>query len=702
MDELVDARALLAPYIQPDHRNSKAFQVCRTRLARALERLERLVAPESAARINALQEELKLFSVRVSLVGQVKAGKTALANGLIGSAGLLPSDVNPWTSVVTSIHINTPKPKGKDAVFTFFNEEEWANMVDIGGHLGEMAIRTDNDEEVVELREQIKEMQARTQARLGRNFNLLLDGYHSFLGYTPDLVKKYVCLGDDEAEQEGRYADVTKSADLYIENANFGLPTIVCDTPGVNDPFLLREAVTLDNISDTDVCVVVLSAHQAFSSVDIQLLRILLALKHEQIVLYVNRIDELQDPDRQIKEIDAYIRDLLEEQSLPKDLPIVFGSAAWAEGSVSDEMTETFEGSMMALHDFSDNRKERLSKEGSSETNKVAPGSSEFTMSKQVDLSGLHELNSILENRGTISVGRPFLERVREQALDISRQSLLYFDELSKSHSSVSEDLDYDKIFDRLYEMLNRADDACKEIAAAMSDKVLWVMSGAFRDYMIAEKAKLKEHLAQKRRIEDWQPDTDGLRRDLNLAHDEFVEIAPKRVKKVFDELATQIDGIYGTVLNNDNDLFAVRVPQAIEPKTPVSLMRTMSIDMGSGWFSSWFNKRFNQSTYVSKFDELCRAEMQQTLKEMKDSYVIAYDQQVRATLYLFLSEHMETLQKLCGLSSESARAEVKRKLGVDVEIRERQVELETVIAELNSIFKRPQPDEINSLKSVA
>lgn len=87
-----------------------------------LDRLEDLVVPERQSVAAKLARDMANFSTQVSLIGQVKAGKTRLTNALTGMPEMLPSDVNPWTSVVTSIHVNTPKPRGSDAVFTFYTE----------------------------------------------------------------------------------------------------------------------------------------------------------------------------------------------------------------------------------------------------------------------------------------------------------------------------------------------------------------------------------------------------------------------------------------------------------------------------------------------------------------------------------------------------------------------------------------------------
>ncbi len=690
----------LKPQSSADLSNPEAIRICQNRLIDTLTRLEKLVAPEAVERVVKLKNELTDFSVRISLIGQVKAGKTALTNAMIGVPNLLPSDVNPWTSVITSVHMNTAQPMGKNAVFSFFTTEEWDKMVDVGGHLGEMAERANYKEELDELRAQVSAMQDRTKKRLGRNFNMLLDRYHSFLGYSPELIKKYVCLGEEDQNDEGRYADITKSAQIYIKNDDYVLPTVLCDTPGVNDPFLLREAVTLENLSSTDICVVVLSAHQAFTSVDVGLLRILMALKHEQLVLFVNRVDELQDPDTQIPEIDSYIRKLLEEQNLPKDLPIVFGSAAWAEAATAADGDVAVDDSTHALAHFATAREMRLADEKADLTVVPAAGSSDSAANKRNDLSGLYELQSILQEKSAVNVSHPYLNKMRGQALDLSRQSLLYLEEASTSKSSLRTDLDFGKFFDNLDTTLKEADDACTDIAKELSEKVLFMMSGAFREFLLKEKISLKNHIASKRPMSDWQPDTEKLRRELNLAHDEFVALAPSRVNDIFAHTSSQIEYIYGMVLEQKTKLFSIHPPQSQSPKTPTSLMRTMAIDMSSGWFSSWFKSKFDQASYIKKFENITKAEMQTTLSEMQDVYVTAFVKQVRGQLHEFLSEHIRTLQNLSLLGGENQRAEVLRKLGVDTEIRQRLAGLESVVTDLEKLFQRPGSSNVKQLKT--
>ncbi|MEM6825636.1 MAG: dynamin family protein, partial [Pseudomonadota bacterium] len=216
-------------------------------------------------------DRIRSFEPTVSIIGQIKAGKSTLLNALIAETDLLPSDVNPWTSVITGLHLNSrTRPDNTRALFQFFDAEEWDRLVETGGRLGEMAARAGFDSEVNEVREQVEQMRQTTEERLGDEFQKLLGQSRAFPEIEKETLDRYICYGDPEDLQdgatEGVYADLTKLADLYIDLP--GYPRGLCfrDTPGVNDTFMMREQITLNAISESRMCIVVLSAHQALST----------------------------------------------------------------------------------------------------------------------------------------------------------------------------------------------------------------------------------------------------------------------------------------------------------------------------------------------------------------------------------------------------------------------------------------------------
>src|ERR1700747_3388677 len=75
------------------------------------------------------QQVLADLVCRIAVIGQVKAGKSSFVNALVGRPGLLPADVNPWTTVVTNLHFNCSQaPDGVAGAFRFFDPDEWEDI----------------------------------------------------------------------------------------------------------------------------------------------------------------------------------------------------------------------------------------------------------------------------------------------------------------------------------------------------------------------------------------------------------------------------------------------------------------------------------------------------------------------------------------------------------------------------------------------
>ena len=326
-------------------------------LETVLETLSGFSGERVSRSLSRLKAELAAFEPSVTLLGQVKSGKTSLVNAMAGWADLLPSDVNPWTSVVTSLHL-TPgqsRVEGK-ACFQFMTEEEWDRLLTKGGRIGEMAGRAGAGSELQKIRAQIEEMRERSRQRLGRKFELLMGQKHEYGYFDKNLIERYICLGDDfdeedsgSTDEQGRFADITRSADLYLNCKTVPFKLCLRDTPGVNDTFMMREQITIQAIRDSRICVVVLSASQALTSVDMGLIRMISNLKSREVVIFVNRIDELAEPAAQIAEIEASIRQTLETHHGPADATIIFGSAYWANTVLTGELEDMDKASSAAL-----------------------------------------------------------------------------------------------------------------------------------------------------------------------------------------------------------------------------------------------------------------------------------------------------------------------------------------------------------------
>lgn len=644
-------------------------------LREMVSRLEQLVVPELLTQTTTLFDELDTFAVQASLIGQVKAGKTALSNAMLGVNELLPSDVNPWTSVVTSVHLNQPAPNKRNAIFKFFNREDWETMVETGGRIAEMAKKAKMDTEADDLRSQIEEMQKRTTARLGKNFELLLGGQHAFSDFDNDLIKRYVCLGEEDSlqEREGRFADLTKSAELYMDNKDFAYPLTLSDTPGVNDPFLVREAVTLDSLGKSDICVIVLSAHQALSTADLALMRILINLKHEQIVLFINRIDELADPHAQMQEINGHIRETLKSQNLPGSIPIVFGSAAWAEAKIAGTMDVLPEASGVALKALIEAR------EGTADD--------ACNLSGLRDLSGMTALQEVLDQKSVHDISMPFARSIAKRASDIARQSRAILSKTAGSKpTAVGATLDIGEIEDKINDFLTSVDEKFEAIRSESTERMNFEMSGAFNGFIFRESRGLVAHIEGRSKMADWAPDAEGLRRSLNTIYGEVSTDMQKRIDRVYGKTHTIFETLYGQLTGEDASELGLSAPVCKEPATPVSLMRTMSIDFSAGWISGWLARRLNKESYINKFKNVTVEQMQETLSEIRDKHVDEFCDLAQAVLQEFVDTHLSNLRSHARLDSIEERAELRRKLGSADVLEARIAELSDHISEFEDM----------------
>lgn len=277
------------------------------------------------------------LTCRIAVIGQVKAGKSSFINAFVGRPGLLPTDINPWTTAVTHLHFGNPDaPPDTAAQFTFFAPDEWEQLTHGGGRIRELTQRLVPGFEVELLEKHVQAMRQRSEARLGSALGDLLGKRHEFPELSAEILERYVCSGSQNrsgelTEQNGIYSDIVKTADLYFNSNDFGIPTTIIDTPGTNDPLLVRDEITRRALEAADIYIVMLTARQALSSADVALLRILRGLHKDRIVVFINRIDELGDVPHDTPLIVQHVRAGLRREFPTFEIPVIAGSAFWAK-----------------------------------------------------------------------------------------------------------------------------------------------------------------------------------------------------------------------------------------------------------------------------------------------------------------------------------------------------------------------------------
>ncbi|MGJ8587881.1 MAG: dynamin family protein [Yoonia sp.] len=592
-----------------------------------------------------LIKQLRAFEPSITMIGQIKSGKTSLVNAMVGRPDLLPADVNPWTSVVTSLHLNAPLPDdAPTATFQFFSQGEWDHLVENGGRIGELSERAGADEELEKVRQQIAEMREKTRQRLGRKFELLLGQKHSYAELSDELVQRYVCMGDDfedleEDDQQGRFADITKSADLYLTAPSIPMPICLRDTPGVNDTFMMREQITINALRDSRICVVVLSAHQALSSMDMGLIRLISNVKAREVVIFVNRIDELSDPGAQVPEIRESILQTLADNNGPENPEVIFGSAYWANMALSEDLDDIVADSAEAMFNWAE---AALSAETASmETKELV-----------WHLSGIPELYRALSERVSEGPGAEILSASRKRALNLVGG-------VRASNAVVSMRLDGDTVEVMSSEKLAAHLDELETASLKALDERLDIAFAQFgsrvdqshKRFLDRALESLLQHLETNGEEEIWQYSPDGLRMLLRTSYQVMRRNVTASCQDVYAAVAGDLADTYRSAFGVDVENFTITPPAPPEIPAPVSLGQTIALDLQTSWWKGWWKRRKGYRAFASGFYDLIEAETAPIVDELK----IRQADDIRARAQSELREfHAEQRAILQDISSKS------------------------------------------------
>jgi hypothetical protein len=624
-----------------------------TDLARLDEALRLLLETGDTARepeIRKLRQSLREVEPTVTMIGQVKAGKTTLVNAMIGRPGLLPADINPWTSVVTSLHVS-PRitPEAQKSQFRFFTDAEWTALLRKGGRVGELASRAGADQELEKVRRQLEEMREKSRQRLGARFEMLLGQTHDYGYVDAALTQRYVCLGDEidpaldagADRGQGRFADITRSADLFLAQPALPMPICLRDTPGVNDTFMVREQITVNAIRASRLCVVVLSAHQALSTVDLALIRLIANIRSREVVLFVNRIDELSDPVREIPEIRDSIRATLRAQNGPADAEILFGSAHWAVHALRGELDRIGERSANALIALA----EHALRQGLSESDAVA---------MVWHLSGLPALGQVLADRITRAEGAEVVDRTARLARNIA-QGIAAGAELAgrgaagRGPARPVDPRALAAAFDAIAAQAEADLAGRLDTALASLETRLNASRGTF---LSRATAALLHHLDAAGDAEVWTYDPSGLRALLRSGYHLFTGKAARAAEAVFAETAQAVAELGATSFALDPERFALEPPATPEPPVPVMLGQTIALDIRGNWWTRWWRRRRSPQAYAEEFSALIDAEIAPVLTELQRGHAAAYADRLKALLTDFLAAERASLMDLAQKSA--------------------------------------------------
>lgn len=591
-----------------------------------------------------LRRQLRGFEPSVTLIGQVKAGKTTLVNALTGWPDLLPADVNPWTSVVTSLHVQPQlRPQDRRSSFRFFTNEEWDNLIRQGGRVGEIAARAGAEDELEKVRAQLDEMREKSKARLGRKFQMLLGQTHDYETFDKELIQRYVCLGDDFWEEadgspdQGRFADITKSADLWFSGPDLPVPLCLRDTPGVNDTFMIREQITINALRGSRLCVVVLSAQQALSSVDLGLIRLISNVKAREVIIFVNRIDELPDPVQAVPQIRASIVETLRKFDGPQEAEILFGSGYWAHHAVADSFADLGADSAQALVSWAETH---------------VDGAMAQLSPRDIiwHLSGLRALGDAISERIDKGPGARLEESIAV-ALGNLQTGLAARTrpDTGGGAAAMPRDLQitpqdlvqqFDQIEDRAFAALESGLEKVHHSFAGRTDN-------ARRAFLGRATGSLVKHLEQFGEAEIWTYDPSGLRMLLRSAYKVFAQGAGKTGTDVLTNAANDIGALYHRAFGLTSDGPAIAPPPLPAVPAPISLGQTIALDLRGSWWARFWRRQRGYQAFSEDFARLIHEETKPVVETLHQQCAVPYTQALRQTLADFIQGQRDVILDL-------------------------------------------------------
>ncbi len=612
-------------------------------LRQALVRLGKMGDKTTNRTARRLHHQLKHAEPSITMIGQVKAGKTSLVNAMVGSPDLLPADVNPWTSVVTSLHLNPHLgPEDNRASFRFFDMEEWSRLLDRGGRIGELASRAGAEEELEKVREQVIEMREKTRERLGDKFELLLGQQHDYGYFDDELIERYVCLGDDfeddfeTSQAQGRFADITKSAEIFMHRPEMPMPLCIRDTPGVNDTFMIREQITIRAIRESRICVVVLAAHQALSSVDMALIRLIANVKSREVIIAVNRCDELSDPKTQIPQIQESIRRTLIEHDGPKDAQIIFSSAYCATAALTGNVEAVDEDTLAALTDWA------------VEEGRIQDPSALTPEELLWDISGLPSIYDALSDRIADGAGQDMLDRIAKSAMNLANGLNATHQVVSRRESDASlPPLEKGQLEGEL----NRIEQQSLEAMDAAFDEVISEfhkrLERSHRSFLERATGSLLKHLEENGESEVWEYDPSGLRILLRTAYQVFGRKAQQVSKKALIGSAETYAGLYFRLFDVSEEDFGIEAPKPPAIPAPVLLGQTIALDLKGTWWSRWWHKRRGFRSFATEFADMIKSETDPIVESLGGAHADSVREASIQELKTFMAEQRSILTRL-------------------------------------------------------
>lgn len=218
--------------------------------------------------VQEIADVIKSGSLRIGIIGKMKAGKSSLVNSLFFKKSVLPTGLQPMTITLTEITYGTDNK----VVVEILNQQDIDDL--------KVALNCQDEEKAKAAKEILDEIEKSPEA-----VEAIAEGKES-VSISINQLPDYVAVG-------GKLSGIAKRVTIYYNDKALQGITIV-DTPGFNDPIVSRGETTKNELSKCHVLLFVHTIRDTYDSTELTLAKNQIAYDGISVIIdIVNKIDSL-------------------------------------------------------------------------------------------------------------------------------------------------------------------------------------------------------------------------------------------------------------------------------------------------------------------------------------------------------------------------------------------------------------------------
>lgn len=265
------------PHQQLESKNEQnSFVESKALLQESIQELsELLTSNEDKASLKEIENYLLSQRFSVGITGVINAGKSTLINALLGQE-ILGSSMVPETANLTIIKEGKPS-----ATVAYWNAKEWKKII---------ATTTNRMENEALVQQYIHDESYQE--------NIRIEKMREFTSAT--------------ASKNAHYK-LVKSVELYQEAPFLSSGVEIVDTPGLDDPIILREEISKEYLSECDAMIHLMNVNQSATQKDVEfIIDALLYQKVSHLLVVLSHADTVTATE--MEEVIAYTKSSLSSQ----------------------------------------------------------------------------------------------------------------------------------------------------------------------------------------------------------------------------------------------------------------------------------------------------------------------------------------------------------------------------------------------------